>query len=38
MFAAVTNDACERLSNCTADAMARDGDKPEKVAKARTKF
>jgi hypothetical protein len=38
MFAAVTNDARERLSNCTADAMARDGDKPEKVAKARTKF
>ena len=38
MFAAVTNDARERLSNCTADAMARDGDKPEKIAKARTKF
>lgn len=38
MFAAVTGDARERLSNCTADAMARDGDKPERVAKARTKF
>ena len=38
MFAAVTGDARERLSNCVADAMARDGDKPEKVAKARTKF
>ena len=38
MFAAVTGDARERLSNCTANAMARDGDKPEKVAKARTKF
>ena len=38
MFAAVTGDARERLSNCTANAMERDGDKPEKVAKARTKF
>ena len=38
VFAAVTGDARERLSNCTADAMAREGDKPEKVAKARTKF
>ncbi len=38
MFAAVTGDARARLSNCTADAMAREGDKPEKVAKARTKF
>ena len=38
MFAAVTADARERLSNCVADAMAREGDKPEKVAKARTKF
>ena len=38
MFAAVSGDARERLSNCVADAMARDGDKPEKVAKARTKF
>ena len=38
MFAAVTGDARERLSNYTADAMAREGDKPEKVAKARTKF
>ena len=37
-FAAVTGDARERLSNCTADAMAREGDKPERVAKARTKF
>ncbi len=38
MFAAVTDDARERLSNCVADAMERRGDKPEKVAKARTKF
>ena len=38
VFAAVTGDARERLSNCTADAMAREGDKPEKVTKARTKF
>jgi nitroreductase len=38
VFAAVTGDARERLSNCVADAMAREGDKPEKVAKARTKF
>ena len=38
MFAAVTGEARERLSNCTADAMARQGDKPERVAKARTKF
>ncbi|NCU86704.1 MAG: hypothetical protein EBV58_02715, partial [Actinobacteria bacterium] len=38
MFAAVSGNARERLSNCVADAMARDGDKPEKVAKARTKF
>ena len=38
MFAAVTGDARARLSNCTADAMAREGDKPEKVTKARTKF
>ena len=38
VFAAVTGDARERLSNCTADAMARLGDAPEKVAKARTKF
>ncbi|MDA3017162.1 MAG: nitroreductase, partial [Actinomycetota bacterium] len=38
MFAAVTGDARERLSNCVADAMAREGDKPEKVAKTRTKF
>ncbi len=38
VFAAVTGDARERLSNCTADAMARQGDKPERVAKARTKF
>ena len=38
MFAAVSGDARARLSNCTADAMERDGDKPEKVAKARTKF
>ena len=38
MFAAVTGDARERLSNCTANVMERDGDKPEKVAKARTKF
>lgn len=37
-FAAITGDARERLSNCTADAMARNGDTPEKVAKARTKF
>lgn len=38
LFAAVSGDARGRLSNCTADAMARRGDKPEKVAKARTKF
>ncbi|MCX6536609.1 MAG: nitroreductase [Actinobacteria bacterium] len=38
MFAAVSGDARERLSNCVADAMAREGDKPEKVTKARTKF
>ena len=38
LIAAVTGEARERLSNCVADAMAREGDKPEKVAKARTKF
>ena len=38
VFAAVSGDARERLSNCTADAMAREGDKLEKVTKARTKF
>lgn len=38
MFAAVSGDARERLSNWVADAMAREGDKPEKVVKARTKF
>jgi len=37
-FAAITDNARERLSNCVADAMAREGDKPERVAKARTKF
>jgi len=37
-FAAVTGDARARLSNCVADAMARQGDPPHKVEKARAKY
>ena len=38
MFAAVTGEARERLSNCVADAMAREGDKPEKLPRLAPSF
>ena len=38
VFTAVTGDARARLSNVAADAMAREGDTPAKVDRARTKF